>query len=77
MGQYSISPALRDLYARQRELMGQTHLSAPEREELIRIDRAIPKAWDIERARQCRATHGEPRRLTTGPDPRDQAYGDR
>lgn len=75
MSHSTISPAIRALYARQRALLDQVHLSEREREELIALDGQLNKAWDAERAARCRAQHGAPRTIATGPDPRDQAYG--
>jgi hypothetical protein len=75
MSHFTISPAIRVLYARQRTLLDQVHLSEAERAELIALDSDIGKAWDAERAARCRALHGAPRTIVTGPDPRDQAYG--
>lgn len=77
MGQYTISPKLRALYARQRELMDQVHLATDERRELGGLPDRIGDEWVVQRARKCLERQGPPRTITTGPSPLDQAYGDR
>jgi fructoselysine-6-P-deglycase FrlB-like protein len=73
----TISPAIRTLYARQRALMDMEYLTAAERAELSDLPDQLEKEWKLERKRRCFALHGAPRTITTGADPRDQAYGDR
>jgi hypothetical protein len=77
MSHSTISPALRALYTRQRTLMDQEHLTTAERLELCGIPDQLATEWKKERAIRVLLRDGAPHTIATGPDPRDQAYGDR